>query len=227
MHTLGWIVLGGLLMSALAMVGSVTLLVEPDRLERVVLPLVSLAASTLLGGALFHMIPEGTAAVRPLTGALWVAGGFSTFLGLEQFLRWHHSHTPTADDRQPMTYLVLIGDAVHNFLGGLGIASTFLLDARAGLTAWVAVAARVLPLPAPRGRWTRALRSRQLHLYRGLGPDSRDQSAYEPRAFGVALRDISSRLGRDVSPGLPVRPMNDQSRQLPYNPERTASSESL
>lgn len=145
MDSLTWIIIGGLLMSAIAMVGGVTTLLKPETLDRLLLPLVSLAAGTLLGGAFFHMIPEGTKVLPPLTAAIWLGGGFTVFLGLEQFLHWHHSHRVSRHGRRPVTYLVLIGDAVHNFLGGLGIASTFLINPEAGIIAWVAATAHEVP----------------------------------------------------------------------------------
>lgn len=132
-------------MSAIALVGSVTTLLKPATLDRLLLPFVSLAAGTLIGGALFHMVPEGSAALDPLVASVWLAAGFITFLGLELFLHWHHSHSAQHTGRQPVTYLILVGDGVHNFLGGLGIASTFLINPAAGITAWVAAAAHEVP----------------------------------------------------------------------------------
>ena len=58
MSPLSWIVLSGILMSAIALVGSVTVLLEERTLERVLLPLVAFAAGSLIGGALFHMLPR-------------------------------------------------------------------------------------------------------------------------------------------------------------------------
>jgi zinc and cadmium transporter len=145
MDTLVWIVVGGLMMSAIALVGGVATILQPGTLERMLLPLVALAAGSLLGGAFFHMIPEGTAALAPLIAAVWLVGGFTVFLALEQFLNWHHSHRRSAHGREPVTYLILVGDAVHNFLGGLGIASTFLISPHAGVMAWIAAAAHEVP----------------------------------------------------------------------------------
>ena len=145
MTTLGWIVSGGLLMSAIALVGSLSVLLKPATLDRVILPLVALAAGTLLGGALFHLIPAGMTNVGPLLGGVWVLGGFATFLALEQFLRWHHSHRAIHTGREPVAYLILLGDALHNFLGGLAIASTFVIDPKVGVTAWIAAAAHEVP----------------------------------------------------------------------------------
>lgn len=145
MNNLGWIILGGLLMSAIALVGSLTTVLRPTTLERVVLPLVSMAAGTLLGGAVFHMLPAGYASLGPIKGGVWLLGGFATFLALEQFLHWHHCGRASAACRNPMTYLILVGDALHNFLGGLGIASTFLVSPQTGVTAWIAAAAHEVP----------------------------------------------------------------------------------
>lgn len=44
-----------------------------------------------------------------------------------------------------MTYLILIGDGLHNFLGGLSIAGVFLVDVRLGIAAWIAAAAHEVP----------------------------------------------------------------------------------
>jgi zinc and cadmium transporter len=132
-------------MSTIALAGSLTMVLRPATLQRLLLPMVSVAAGTLLGGAFFHMIPVGAATRSPLWSGAWILAGFSVFLGLEEFLHWHHCRRAEADCRKPMTYLILAGDALHNFLGGLGIASTFLVDPRAGMTAWLAAAAHEVP----------------------------------------------------------------------------------
>jgi zinc and cadmium transporter len=139
------ILVGGILMSVIALVGGVTTLLRPVVLERILLPLVALAAGTLIGGAFFHMIPEGMASLAPLSAAAWLTCGFTAFLAVEQFLHWHHSHRSVASGRKPVTYLILIGDALHNFIGGLGIASTFLISPHAGAVAWVAAVAHEIP----------------------------------------------------------------------------------
>lgn len=143
--TLGWIIAGGLLMSAIAMVGGVTVFMKAATLERILLPLVSLAAATLLGGAFFHMLPGGLESFAPLSAAAWLVAGFSAFLLLEQSVHWHHSHSAGEGRRQPVTYLLLLGDGIHNFIGGLAIGSTFLIDPRAGISAWIAAAAHEIP----------------------------------------------------------------------------------
>lgn len=145
LSSLGWILVGGLLMALVAMVGVITLLLPPRRLQQLLVPLVSLAAGSLLGGALFHMLPEGMAAMAPRRGGTYIAAGFTAFLALEQFLHWHHSHRGAERSRAPVAVLILLGDALHNFIGGLGIASTFLMNPAAGVAAWFAALAHEVP----------------------------------------------------------------------------------
>ena len=120
MGTFWWILVGGLLMSAIALVGSATLLLKESTLQRVVMPLVAFAAGSLLGGAFFHMLPAALEAQPDASSVfLWALVGFSVFFALEQFLHWHHCHRASSDCRKPLTYLILLGDGLHNFLGGL------------------------------------------------------------------------------------------------------------
>lgn len=133
-------------MSVLSLVGGLTLILKQSTLKRIMLPLVAFAAGALIGGALFHMIPNAINEIGNTTSVyVWIASGFVLFLALEQFLNWHHSHDPGAADRQPLTYLILIGDGLHNFVGGMFVGASFLVDVRLGITAWLAAAAHEVP----------------------------------------------------------------------------------
>jgi zinc and cadmium transporter len=91
------------------------------------------------------MIPAALASMTVRTTFAWVALGFLLFFALEQFLHWHHCHRAYARCKKPLTYLILIGDGLHNFLGGLAIAGVFLVDVRLGIAAWIAAAAHEVP----------------------------------------------------------------------------------
>ena len=140
------IVTFGLLMSAIALVGSVTLVLKESTLKRLIVPLVAFASGSLIGGALFHMIP---AAVDNMGGDfdvyLWVAGGFIVFLILEQLLQWHHCHRTVSEHRRHIGHLILFADGLHNLIGGLSIGALFVADFRLGLTAWFAAVAHEVP----------------------------------------------------------------------------------
>ncbi|MEY3543967.1 MAG: hypothetical protein RLZZ247_124 [Cyanobacteriota bacterium] len=147
------VVLGSVLMSLIALIGGLTLLLSPRRLQHLLIPLVSLAAGSLLGGALFHMLPEAFDAMKPIRASAWLASGFAAFLAVELFLHWHHSHrsrhTSSAQSpgspAQALPLLMLVGDGLHNFVGGLGITSTFLIHPAAGVAAWCAAVVHEIP----------------------------------------------------------------------------------
>jgi zinc and cadmium transporter len=140
-----WITLGGLAMSLLALSGSLTLLLPPRSFDRIVPLLVALAAGTLIGGALLHMLPQAVDAMgNDLEVYLWLVGGFLSFFVLEQFLHWHHCHR-AVHEHGPLGYLILVADGVHNFVGGLAVAGAFLVDVRVGAVTWLAAAAHEVP----------------------------------------------------------------------------------
>ena len=145
MTTFLWILLGGVAMSAIALVGALTLLISEASLRRLLLPMVSFAAGSLIGGALFHMLPAAVESSDVIPAMRWAALGFLAFLGIEQFLHWHHCHRGEDGHAKPVTYLILLGDTLHNFIDGLSIAGAFLVDVRLGVTAWIAAAAHEVP----------------------------------------------------------------------------------
>lgn len=102
MQSLCWIVVGSLAMCAIALVGSVTLFLSEETMQKLLLPLVSIAAGSMLGGAFFHMIPAGIEHTgSTLSLYVWIALGFSTFFALEQFLHWQHCHRAQTPCRKP------------------------------------------------------------------------------------------------------------------------------
>lgn len=106
----------------------------------------ALAAGSLLGGAFFHMLPAAVGRIGNTTAVYtWLVVGFTGFLALEQFLHWHHCHQAECDHAQPLTYLLLIADGVHNFIGGMAVAGAFLIEIRLGITTWLAAAAHEVP----------------------------------------------------------------------------------
>lgn len=132
-------------MSAIALIGSATFLLRESTFSKVVLPLVALAAGSLLGGALFHMIPASLTEIGDTREVVtWVAAGFVTFLILEQFLHWHHCHRGIGAHR-PVGYLILLADGLHNLIGGLAVGGAFVIDIRLGIVTWLVAAAHEVP----------------------------------------------------------------------------------
>ena len=145
MPALAWIVIASTAMALIALAGSITLILPGPVFNRVVLPLVALAAGSLLGGSLFHLLPEAVTLLGNDLGVYgWTAGGVVTFLVLEQYLHWHHCHRPAAAHR-PLGYLILIADGFHNVIDGLAIGAAFTVSTELGLVTWLVLAAHEVP----------------------------------------------------------------------------------
>jgi len=133
-------------MSCIALVGSVMLFLKESILQKIILPLVAFSAGSLIGGALFHMLPAAVEHFgNNIALYIWFVVGFVLFFALEQFLHWHHCHLPPGQHKHPLTYLILIADGVHNLIGGLSVGASFLIDIRLGIAAWLAAAAHEVP----------------------------------------------------------------------------------
>ncbi len=162
MGVLGWIFCGGFLMSMIALVGAITFALPERTRERLILPLVAFSAGSLLGGALLHMIPEAVARSGGAKSVyLWVMVGFTAFLAFEQFLHWHDWHSDAPEVKSPLSTMMVIGDSVHNFIGGVAVAAALIVDIRLGITTWLVAAAHEVPQELGkygvllRGGWSR------------------------------------------------------------------------
>ncbi len=146
MTILAWILISTFSMSLISFAGAFALYLKEQSLQKITLPLVSMSAGALLGGALLHMIPEAIEEMGNIEAVwIWVLVGFSLFLLLEQSIHWHHCHKAPSDHKEPVTYLILIADGLHNFIDGLAIAGAFLVDFRVGIITWIASAAHEIP----------------------------------------------------------------------------------
>jgi len=142
-----WILGSTVLISLTAWIGVLTLFFREALLDRILLVLVALAAGALIGGAFLHLLPRaiaetGATDTLPLFVVLLV--GFCLFYVLEQFVHWHHHHG-AVHDHEPVTYLVLISDALHNFIDGLVIAGSFLVGVPVGVVTTLAIAMHEVP----------------------------------------------------------------------------------
>ncbi len=147
----GWITLTTAAISALAWIGLLLTGLNERRLYRLLPVLVAFAAGTLLGGATLHLLMEaiGVAGVS-LSVFLWFIAGFALFFLIELYLQWRHRHLPGSHHvhehhKEPVTYMILLADGLHNFIGGLAIGGSFLVSVRVGLITALAAAAHEIP----------------------------------------------------------------------------------
>ncbi len=145
MMTLLWIIIATIIDGIAALVGALTLSLRKDTFNRILMILVAFSAGALIAGAFFHIMPESLEqGVEPMQLFIIVILGFGIFFIFEKFLFWHHCHKGECEVH-PYTYLILFGDGIHNFIDGLIIAASFLVDTGFGIVTTFMIISHELP----------------------------------------------------------------------------------
>ncbi|MDD2763194.1 MAG: ZIP family metal transporter [Opitutaceae bacterium] len=105
----------------------------------------SYATGTLLGAALLGMIPHALERLPARTALATVLAGIVGFFVLEKLLVWRHCHEPGCQVHAQAGPLILVGDAVHNFIDGVAIALAFQQSTALGMATGLAVIAHEIP----------------------------------------------------------------------------------
>jgi zinc and cadmium transporter len=141
-----WILDASLLTIA-AMLGAagLVLAVREGVRARLLAHLLSYAVGTLLGaaflGLLSHALEHG--APKAILGP--ALSGIVLFFVLEKLVRWRHCHEGRCEAHAAAGPLVLVGDALHNFVDGVVIAAAFVTALPLGVATTLAVVAHELP----------------------------------------------------------------------------------
>lgn len=150
MSTLEYILFFTFIGSILSLIGGILLIVKEKLALKLSPFLASFAAGTFLGAAFFDLLPEALheAEKFPTDISLWVLVGIITFFLLERVIHSfhhheeHHEHNKEVKSTIP---LIIIGDTLHNFVDGIVIAATFLVNIPLGIVTTLAVAAHEIP----------------------------------------------------------------------------------
>lgn len=157
MHLLVWIILFTLLGGALSVLAaSVFLCLAKPTRDKILPHGVSFAIGALLSASFNGLIPhafEGAGSERLHDLSLTILAGILTFFLLEKLLLWRHSHSASCEahehhetgQRQSSGTLILLGDAIHNFVDGVLIGAAFLTDIHLGIVTSLAVATHEIP----------------------------------------------------------------------------------
>lgn len=133
--------------SMVSLFGAMFLFIKESNIKKMVLPLVGLATGALFGDAFLHLIPE--ALESETVGEyvpLFILLGIVCFFAFERFLHWHHHHDVEGHEGElPLGKMILVSDALHNFIDGVIIAVAFATDTTVGIATTIAVVLHELP----------------------------------------------------------------------------------
>ena len=135
------------IVSLISLVGILTISIKPEKLHKFLIYLVSFSAGSLFGGAFLHLLPE---IIEKYGFTLQISGlllfGVVLFFTLEKVVHWQHCHIPHSENHvHSFAIMNLIGDGLHNFLDGLIIGASYLINIPAGIAATIAVGFHEIP----------------------------------------------------------------------------------
>jgi len=141
------ILLASIAEALVSFLAGVAVILNEKRMMRVVHWVISFAVGVMLGTVFFDILPETFHFLEPEMALPWVLGGFLAFFVLEKLLFWYHCHDGVCETHAS-AYLVLVGDAIHNFIDGVFIAFAFAAGFSTGILAAIAVILHEIPQEA-------------------------------------------------------------------------------
>ncbi len=146
MNILLQIILATLAISVISLIGIFTLSLKDKLVQKMLIVLVGLSSGALMGGAFLHLLPEAQekAEESNINIFTWTLIAFIIFFIIEKVLHWRHCHKEKCEVHTFGT-MNLIGDAVHNFIDGLIIATGFMVNPALGISTTIAIALHEIP----------------------------------------------------------------------------------
>lgn len=141
-------ILSVLLVSIVSFVGIFTLSIKQQRLQKILIYLVSFSTGALFGDAFIHLIPEMVEENGLSIGiSVSLLSGILIFFILEKFVRWRHCHSVECEEHHPkhLAYMNLIGDGMHNFIDGAIIAASYIVSLPVGIATTLAIILHEIP----------------------------------------------------------------------------------
>lgn len=139
-------ILSVLVVSVISLVGVFSIPIQTERLKKLLLYFVSFSAGALMGDVFIHLLPEVINEGYTINSSVFILFGIVFSFIMEKFIQWRHCHLPITQKHQhPFVLMNLFGDAIHNFIDGLIIGSSYLTSIPLGISTTIAIALHEIP----------------------------------------------------------------------------------
>lgn len=146
MASLLQVIVFSLLGGVVSLFGGILLISKRSLAQKLVVYATPFAGGALLSAVFLDLLAEGIEISAPQTVLLTALIGILLFFLAEGFLHWfHHHHEHNEKQKDPKTWLIIVGDTLHNALDGVAIAASFLISVPTGIVTTIAIAAHEIP----------------------------------------------------------------------------------
>lgn len=133
-----------------SLIGGFLVLWKSRFANHIITTLISFGAGAFLGAVFLDMLPEALElTTKPNSVLIATLTGFIAFFILERFLmryiRHFHPKRKHSDHTESLSFLIILGDSLHNFLDGIVIAIAYTASPILGLPTALAIAAHEIP----------------------------------------------------------------------------------
>lgn len=135
------------LVSLISIFCAFSIFLKSKRLNSILIYLVAFSAGALLSAAFFHLLPELVNGNKfSVFSSAYILLGILLFLIIEKIVCWHHCHREIQGGKiHSFAIMNLVGDGFHNFLDGIIIGASYLVNFDTGLATTLAVALHEIP----------------------------------------------------------------------------------
>lgn len=145
MNTLLLIILSTFFVSIISLIVIFAFLIKDKVLNKILDYFVALSIGALIGAAFLDLIPEALDRANYTLVFFYVIAGFIIFYIIEKVLHWRHCHEPKCERHSTFAYINLVGESVHNFIDGLIIAASFIINPAIGISSVLAIGLHEIP----------------------------------------------------------------------------------
>jgi zinc and cadmium transporter len=138
------------IVSILSLIGVLLFFLKESRIKKMLLYIVSFAVGVFLGDIFIHLLPEAFTEYDATKTAIYILTGIVFSFIIEKIIHWQHRHVHKKDHSHkdhPHAFAVmnLYGDAFHNFIDGIIIATSYVISIPVGIATTIAVILHELP----------------------------------------------------------------------------------
>ena len=147
-----YVLAASLLIAIVSLISVLFLYIDDQRLKVWMPRLIAIAVGVLLGDSFLHLLPDAIEIADESSNSvfMWTLIGILTFFFIENAFQRNQkletkSHEVIGMPIKSFARMNLIGDGIHNFVDGILIASSFLVDPGLGVATTIAIVLHEIP----------------------------------------------------------------------------------